>query len=135
MNELKIIFTLLIAPILLAVKSKFNYGGFISKNSGWGKSSYLGLCTLIFYMILILVLGKSEFYKLCQSICIGRFGGENHLIFLILVPSVGFGLILYPYVASDFYTNYVKINLHNMGWYVSLHGWLMIALIALIVFV
>ena len=125
MDVLLLILILLICPTFFALKAKFQYGGLFSKNSGWNFGSSIALIILVTYIIFISVIGKAALFSLCDYACRYRYS-YFYEPSLLVIPSIGYGFIMYPYIGSEYFKAHNAIHMFNMGWLISFIGWVIL---------
>ena len=129
METLISIVVLIAIPIFLAVRHLDEYGTFDDPKI-WGNGEKIASSLFVFYLGMVLVLGKSGIYSFYDPVSSIR---DPRFMFFFLFPSIGFGIAMFPRVAAEFSLSYLPMLQSGMLKYFSVYGWLIIVCLALII--
>ena len=124
------ILVLLSVPLAFMATSYRDYGADFAGALGWSLSNTFAVGLLFSYIVLILVEGKQGVYAYAE------LSAENRKYFtLFILPSLGFGMAIFPGVAARFCENFTSLNRYGLTGLMAVPGWILILWLSLIILV
>ena len=129
METLISIVVLIAIPTILAVRHFNEYGSFDQPNI-WGASEKVATALFLIYVGMVLALGKSGIYSFYEPVSQIR---DPRFTLFFLMPSFGFGIVMFPRIAAEFSENYLPMLRSGMLRYFGIYGWALICCLATII--